>query len=70
MAASVSEEGTQLPGRYYPTPPDPPASGDDAMLSVAASVSEEGTQLPGRYYPTPPHPTPPHPPRHLETMLC
>ena len=131
VAASVSEEGTQLPGRYYPTPPHPtpphletmpcwvwpqvcqrkerscqdhptpppriwgrchvecgrkcvrgrnaaartllshptpphpPASGDDAMLSVAASVSEEGTQLPGRYYPTPPHP-----PRHLETMLC
>ena len=53
VAASVSEEGTQLPGRYYPTPPHPPASGDDAMLSVAASVSEEGTQLPGRYYPTP-----------------
>ena len=56
VAASVSEEGTQLPGRYYPTPPHPPASGDDAMLSVATSVSEEGTQLPGRYYPTPPHP--------------
>ena len=37
----------------HPTPPHPPASGDDAMLSVAASVSEEGTQLPGRYYPTP-----------------
>ena len=55
VAASVSEEGTQLPGRYYPTPPHPPASGDDAMLSVAASVPEEGTQLPGRYYPTPPH---------------
>ena len=54
--ASVSEEGKQLPGRDYPTPPHPPASGDDAMLSVAASVSEEGTQLPGRYYPTPPHP--------------
>ena len=53
VAASVSKEGTQLPGRYYPTPPHPPASGDDAMLSVAASVSEEGTQLPGRYYPTP-----------------
>ena len=35
----------------HPTPP--PASGDDAMLSVAASVPEEGTQLPGRYYPTP-----------------
>ena len=54
----------------HPTPPHPPASGDDAMLSVAASVSKEGTQLPGRYYPTPPHPTvsgeshptPPHPP--------
>ena len=61
VAASVSEEGTQLPGRYYPTPPHPPASGDDAMLSVAASVSEEGTQLPG-----PPHPTPPH----LGTMPC
>ena len=43
----------------HPTPPHYPASGDDAMLSVAASVSEEGTQLPGRYYPTPPHPTPP-----------
>ena len=55
VATSVSEEGTQLPGRYYPTPPHPPASGDDAMLSVAASVTEEGTQLPGRYYPTPPH---------------
>ena len=41
----------------HPTPPHPPASGDDAMLSVAASVSKEGTQLPGRYYPTPPHPT-------------
>ena len=37
----------------HPTPPQPPASGDDAMLSVAASVPEEGTQLPGRYYPTP-----------------
>ena len=92
VAASVSKEGTQLPGRYYPTPPHPtpphletmpcwvwpqvcqrkerscqdviipphpthPASGDDAMLTVAASVSKEGTQLPGRYYPTPPHPT-------------
>ena len=56
VAASVSKEGTQLPGRYYPTPPHPTASGDDAMLSVAASVSKEGTQLPGRYYPTPPHP--------------
>ena len=96
VATSVSEEGTQLPGRYYPTPlhpthptplpriwrrchvecgrkcvrgrnaaartllshptpPHPPASGDDAMLSVAASVTEEGTHLPGRYYPTPPH---------------
>ena len=53
VAASVSEEGKQLPGRDYPTPPHPTASGDDAMLSVAASVPEEGTQLPGRYYPTP-----------------
>ena len=51
----VSGEGTHLPGRYYPTPPHPTASGDDAMLSVATSVTEEGTQLPGRYYPTPPH---------------
>ena len=42
------------PHRTPPTPPHSPASGDDAMLSVAASVSEEGTQLPGRYYPTPP----------------
>ena len=42
----------------HPTPPHPPASGDDAVLSVAASVSKEGTQLPGRYYPTPPHPHP------------
>ena len=48
----------------HPTPPHPPASGDDAMLSVAASVSKEGTQLPGRYYPTPPHPP------HLDTMPC
>ena len=58
VAASVSEEGPQLPGRYYPAPPHPTpaASGDDAMLSVATSVSKEGTQLPGRYYPTPPHP--------------
>ena len=39
VAASVSEEGTQLPGRYSPTPPHPPASGDDAMLTVAASVT-------------------------------
>ena len=71
VAASVSKEGTQLPGRYYPTPPHriwrwchvecgrkcvkgrnaaartlfhptpphPPASGDDAMLTVAASVT-------------------------------
>ena len=23
VAASVSEEGKQLPGRYYPTPPHP-----------------------------------------------
>ena len=94
VAASVTEEGTQLPGRDYPTPPHriwrrchvecghkcvkgrnaaartllshptpphPPASGDDAMLSVATSVSEEGTQLPGRHYPTPPHPTHPTP---------
>ena len=38
VAASVSEEGTQLPGRYCPTPP-PPASGDDAMLTVAAIVT-------------------------------
>ena len=30
----------------HPTPPHPPASGDDAMLSVAPSVSKEGTQLP------------------------
>ena len=52
------------PTPAHPTPP--PASGDDAMLSVAASVSEEGKQLPGRDYPTPPHPTPPH----LETMPC
>ena len=56
-ATSVSKEGTQLPGRYYRYyPTHPPASGDDAILSVAASVSEEGTQLPGRYYPTPPQP--------------
>ena len=48
----------------HPTPPHPPASGDDAMLSVAASVSKEGTQLPGRYDPTPPHPP------HLDTMPC
>ena len=48
----------------HPTPPHSPASGDDAMLSVAASVSEEGKQLPGRYYPTPPHPP------YLESMLC
>ena len=41
-----------------PPHPNPPASGDDAILSVAASLSKEGTQLPGRYYPTPPHPTP------------
>ena len=27
----------------HPTPPHPPASEDDAMLSVAASASEEGT---------------------------
>ena len=40
VAASVSEEGTQLPGRYYPTPPHPPASGDDAMLTVAAIVTQ------------------------------
>ena len=39
VAASVSKEGTQLLGRYYPTPPHPPASGDDAMLTVAASVT-------------------------------
>ena len=53
VAASVSEEGTQLPGRYYPTPPHqrkerscqdviiphPTASGDDAMLTVAAIVT-------------------------------
>ena len=39
VAASVSEEGTQRPGRYYPTPPHPPASGDDAMLTVAAIVT-------------------------------
>ena len=40
VATSVSEEGTQLPGRYYPTPPHPPpASGDDAMLTVAAIVT-------------------------------
>ena len=39
VAASVSEEGTQLPGRYYPTPPHPPASGDNAMLTVAAIVT-------------------------------
>ena len=96
VAASVSKEGTQLLGRYYPTPPHPtpphriwrrchfecgrkcvkgrnaaartllshptpthpPASGDDAMLTMAASVSKEGTQLPARCYPTPPHPTP------------
>ena len=72
------DEGTQLQGRYCPTPtpphPTPPASGDDAMLSVAASVSKEGTQLPGRYFPTPPHPphpTPPNPtPPHLERMPC
>ena len=51
------EEGTQLQGRYCPTPPHPTASEDDAMLSVAASVSKERTQLQGRYCPTPPHPT-------------
>ena len=60
------EEGTQLQGRYCPTPPHPTASEDDAMLSVAASVSKERTQLQGRYCPTPPHPTPPH----LKTMPC
>ena len=38
VAASVSKEGTQLLGRYS-TPPHPPASGDDAMLTVAASVT-------------------------------
>ena len=55
VAASVSKEGTQLPGRYCT------ASEDDALLSVAASVSQEGAQLQGRYYsPPPPHPTPPH----------
>ena len=42
VAASVSKEGTQLPGRYCPPQ-------DDALLSVAASVSKEGTQLQGRY---------------------
>ena len=83
VAASVSEEGTQLPGRYYPTPPHPtpphptpphpPASEDDAMLSVAASV--RGRNIGNAAARTqdviiPPPPPPPPPTRHLETMLC
>ena len=53
VAASVSKEGTQLPGRYYPTPPHPtpphpPASGDDAMLRKERSCQDVVI---------PPHPT-------------
>ena len=51
------------PGRYCPTPP---ASGDDAMLSVAARMSTRERSCKDIIVsPTPPHPTPPHPTQPL-----
>ena len=64
VAASGSKEGTQLQGRYCPTPPHPTASEDDAMLSVTARMSRRERSC--KDVIVPPHPTPPH----LKTMPC
>ena len=47
----------------HPTQPHPPASGDDAMLSVAARMSTRERSCKDVIVPPPPHPTPPYPPR-------
>ena len=46
----------------HPTQPHPPASGDDAMLSVAARMSTRERSCKDVIVPPPPHPTPPYPP--------
>ena len=57
VAASVSEEGTQLPGRYYPTPPHPTPPHLETMpcwvWPQVCQRKERSCQD---------HPTPPHPP--------
>ena len=49
------DEGTQLQGRYCPTPP---ASGDDATLSVAARMSTRERSCKDVIVPPPAHPRP------------
>ena len=66
VAASVSEEGTQLPGRYYPTPPHPtPAHLETMPCWVWPQVCERKERSCEDVIISP-HPTPPH----LETMPC
>ena len=63
VAASVPEEGTQLPGRYYPTPPHRiwgRCHVESGHKCVRGRNAAARTLLS--------HPTPP--PRNLETMLC
>ena len=65
VATSVSKEGTQLPGRYYPTPPHPTPPHLETMPCWVWPQVCQRKERSCQDVIIPPHPTP-----HLETMLC